>query len=183
MYLAILLLGCQFVNAQEFKETNAYIVSMNGETNKQETLATKAVLQRQSETTIALTSFPLEAAQTMNSVKVTELDNPGLNGVKKVLKIDAKYTEYCAYIVSQYILVTNDGDYISLPRIGNTMCNDSTSEIKYIFPNQKFGKANQIVRSEVGISNTTTISEATTQETFSWNDDDFGTSGAISENL
>ncbi|MBL4662192.1 MAG: hypothetical protein JKY22_01190 [Flavobacteriaceae bacterium] len=180
--IIILLAGLNSVTAQEFEITSAYNVSINGSLNEQELVQNNATLSTDVERSITLTTFPVEAAESLTNIVVSELQSPKLEGVTKVLKIEASYVEYCSYLVSQYILITTNGDYISLPSLGNTHCNDTLTEVRYLFPNQKFGKANQIVRAEVSYTKTAKVSTSITQQIFIWNDDDFGTMGAISEN-
>jgi len=171
------------VKAQEFEATSAYNVSINGSLDGQEIVQNNATLATGVERSIILTTFPVQAVENIQNITISELKNPGLEGVTKVLKIETNYVEYCSYIVSQYLLVTTNGDYISLPSLGNTHCNDTESEVRYLFPSQKFGKGNQIVRAEVGYTKTASVSTSVTQQIFIWNDDDFGTMGAISDNL
>ena len=180
--IIVLLASLNLVTAQEFEATTAYTVSINGNLDAQEIVQNNATLATGVERSIVLTTFPVEAVENIHNISVSELENPGLEGVIKVLKIETSYVEYCSYLVSQYLLVTTNGDYISLPSLGNTRCNDTKTEVRYLFPNQKFGKANQIVRAEVGYTETTSVSTSVTQQIFIWNDDDFGTMGAISEN-
>lgn len=179
----VLLAGLSSVTAQEFEATSAYNVSINGSLDEQELIQNNATLVTGVERSITLTTFPVEAVENIQNIAISELQNPGLEGISKVLKIETSYIEYCSYIVAQYLLVTANGDYISLPSLGNTHCNDTKSEVRYVFPNQKFGKANQIVRAEVGYTNTASVSTSVTQQIFIWNDDNFGTMGAISDNL
>jgi len=180
--IIVLLAGLSSVTAQEFEATSVYSVSVNGSFNEQEQDQNNATLASGVEKSITLITFPVEAVESIQNIAISELQNPRLDGVTKVLKIETSYVEYCSYVVSQYILVTTNGDYISLPSLGNTLCNDTKSEVRYVFPNQKFGKANQIVRAEVGYTKTTSASTSVTQQIFIWNDDDFGTMGAISDN-
>lgn len=181
--IIVLLAGLSSVSAQEFEAATAYSVSINGSLEGQELDQNNVTLTTGVERSIILTTFPVEAVENIQNISISELENPGLEGVTKVLKIETSYVEYCSYIVSQYVLLTTNGDFISLPSLGNTHCNDTTSEVRYLFPNQKFGKANQIVRAEVGYTNTASVSTSMTQQIFIWNDDDFGTMGAISDNL
>jgi len=180
--ITILLAGLSSVTAQEFEATSVYSVSVNGSLNGQEQDQNNATLASGVEKSIMLTTFPVEAVESIQNIAISELQNPRLDGVTKVLKIETSYVEYCSYVVSQYLLVTTNGDFISLPSLGNTFCNDTKSEVRYVFPNQKFGKANQIVRAEVGYTKTTSASSSVTQQIYIWNDDDFGTMGAISDN-
>jgi len=181
--IIVLLAGFSSVTAQEFEKTTAYNVSVNGSMDEQELVQNTATLATGVERSITLTTFPLAAVENIHNISISELQHPGLEGITKVLKIETNYVEYCSYIVSQYILVTSNGDYISLPSIGNTHCNDTISEVRYLFPNQKFGKANQIVRAEVGYTKTASVSTSLIQQIFIWNDDNFGTMGAITDNL
>ena len=184
LIISTIILSFQFISAQEFKETDAYSISFGNYNSGEEKYdTTRAVSIMDAETTVTLTTFPVEAAETINNIRVLALPNPGLEDIAKVIKIETEYIDYCLYIVSQYILVTNDGDYIGLPNIGNSKCNDTTTEVRYIFPNQRFGTSDQIKRSEVTFSSSETISQSILLHTFIWNDDDFGNSGVIIKNF
>lgn len=182
LFIFFFLLIVSEIPAQEFIPSTAYQVTIDKAQGIQEVSSVRATLKTNNAPSITLTTFPIEAGASLQNIQVYELSNPGLEGISKVLKIDTNYTEYCSYVVSTYLLITRHQDFISLPIIGNMHCNDSRSDVRYLFPNQPFGKKNQIVRSEVNLSNSNWISSATIQQAFSWNDDDFGNTAALSDN-
>ena len=179
--IVVLIIGLNTVIAQEFELTNAYQVTINEVVTQEQQPTMQGVLLSDAEQSLRLTTFPVEAAEQIEQITVSEFKNPGLQGIKNVLKIETRYVEFCSYLVSQYILVTKNGDFISLPSLGNTRCNDTSTEVQYLFPRQKLGTTNQIVQAEVGIVPTVKVN-LVTQQIFIWKDDSFGTMSAISEN-
>lgn len=170
------------MTAQQFDTTDAYFVSLASTLNQDGEEVQSALLATDEISPKEVTSFPVADASLIHDVKITRLENPGLNGVKNVIRVNVQYVEYCSYVVSNYILETNDGGFITLPILTNEDCGDSNKAFVYLFPNQVFGQVNQIVTSEVTVQEKN-ILEAEQHDTFIWNDDSYGTSGTLYEEL
>ena len=170
------------LSAQQFDTTDSFFVSLASTLNQFGEEVESAMLSTDADSPLAITSFPIADASLIHNVHITKMKNPGLSGVKSVLKVDVQYVEYCSYIVSNYILVTEKGGYITLPILTNEDCGDSNKEIVYLFPNQDFGQANQILTSEVTVQEKSILA-AEQYDTFIWNDDSYGTSGTLYEEL
>lgn len=168
--------------SQDFKPTTKYILALENSLSENEDISIKALLQATNDTGKNLSFFPLVSGENINEVVISTLENPVLNGVQRVIKIDVKYIEYCTYTISNYVLETTKGDYISLPMLTNEDCNDEPSQLVYLFPSQAFGKDNQIITSQIMVESNT-IKAATNEDSFIWNDDSYGASGQLYEEL
>jgi len=168
--------------AQQFETTDTYFVSLASTLNQDGEEVQTALLNAKGDEQADVTSFPIADASLIHDVQVTKLNNPGLSGVKSVVKVNVQYVEYCSYVVSNYILVTENDGFITLPILTNEDCGDSDKAFVYLFPNQSFGEVNQILTSQVTVQEKN-ILEAEQHDTFIWNDDSYGTSGALYEEL
>lgn len=180
--ITLLLAVTAQMSAQQFDTTESYFVSLASTLNQDGEEVQTALLSTNENSPKEVTSFPVADASLIHDVKITNLDNPGLSGVKSVIKVDVEYVEYCSYVVSNYILETESGGYISLPILTNEDCGDSDKAFVYLFPNQSFGMENQILTSQVTVQEKS-ILEAEQHDTFIWNDDSYGTSGTLYEEL
>jgi hypothetical protein len=174
--------GFQIGIAQDFSPSENYYVALQsslGENHKEQLSAT---LFRASDTPEEITFFPITNTDMIHSITVSILENPNLAGVKRVLKVDVNYVEYCTYKVSNYVLETEKGGIIALPMLTNEDCGDSKRAMVYLFPSQAFGKESQILTSEITFSNNS-ITEANQEDSFIWNDDSYGSSGTLYQDL
>ncbi len=182
LIIALVFAGFTQMSAQQFDNTEAYFVSLSSNLNEDGEEVQSAMLTTTTDSPQEVTSFPIADVSLIHDVHIKKLVNPGLSGVTSVLKVDVQYVEYCSYVVSNYILVTENGGYITLPILTNEYCGDSDKEIVYLFPNQSFGQANQIATSEVTVQEKNILA-AEQYDTFIWNDDSYGTSGTLYEEL
>ena len=183
-FLLIFALICtaQLSFAQDFEPTKKYIIALENALSEKEEVNVRALLQATNDAQENLSFFPLVSGENINEVVISTLEKPFLNGVKRIIKVDVKYIEYCTYTISNYILETEKGDYISLPMLTNEDCDDEPSQLVYLFPSQTFGKENQILTSQV-IVEANTIKEASQEDSFIWNDDSYGASGQFYDEL
>jgi hypothetical protein len=172
----------QFNFAQDFKPSKDYIVALENPLSENEDVQVRALLQAKSDVEQNLSFFPLVYGENINEILISTLENPVLNGVERVIKVDVTYIEYCTYTISNYILETTKGDYISLPMLTNEDCNDEPTQLVYLFPSQTFGQENKILTSQV-VVDSNTIKEAFQEDSFIWNDDSYGASGQLYEEL
>ena len=168
--------------SQDFEPSNKYILALENALSENEDVSIKALLQATNDAEENLSFFPLVSGENINEVVISTLENPVLNGVQRVIKVDVKYIEYCTYTISNYILETKKGDFISLPMLTNEDCNDEPSQLVYLFPSQAFGKENQIITSQIMVE-ANTVKAATQEDSFIWNDDSYGASGQLYEEL
>ena len=168
--------------SQDFEPTKDYIIALENSLSENEEVQVRAILQAKNNAQEDLSFFPVVSDENIKRILISTLENPVLNGVKRVLKIDVKYIEYCTYTISNYILETEKGDYISLPMLTNEDCDDEPSQLVYLFPSQAFGKENQILTSQIVLEEHT-IKEASQEDSFIWNDDTYGSSGQLYDKL
>lgn len=177
-----LFLAVTIVQAQQFEKTDAYFVTLQNSLGEDDAVSASAIIYTDDVTPIKITTIPVVDTKLINKINITQLNSVGLNGVRKVLKVEIQYIEYCSYYVSNYILETDKGGYITLPMVTNEDCGDTDTEIVYLFPTQKFGKENEILTSAVSYYSQQII-DAELENSFIWNDDNYGTSGHIYEEL
>ncbi len=79
--------------------------------------------------------------------KVELLENPNLENIKQVVKVTFEFLDSCISYETQYFLVTNENILIKLPNLDYRQCEYETEKVAYIFPNQEFGKENNIIQS------------------------------------
>lgn len=179
---ALFFAGFSQMSAQQFYNTDAYFVSLTSSLDQDGEEIQSALLSIAKDSPEVITSFPIADASMIHDIYIKKFENPGLPGVSSVIKVDVKYIEYCSYVVSNYILATEKGGYITLPILTNEYCGDSDKEIVYLFPKQSFGQANQIVTSEITVKEKHILT-AEQYDTFIWNDDNYGTSGRLYDEL
>lgn len=176
--ILILFVSLQTTIAQEFTSSNNYYVALQGSLGENDEEQLSASLYSTNNSEEASTFFPITNTDMIHSITVSTLEQPNLAGVKRVLKVDVNYVEYCTYKVSNYVLETEKGAFIALPMLTNEDCGDTDKALVYLFPSQPFGKENQILTSEVTLSKSN-ITEASLEDSFIWNDDNYGTSGNL----
>lgn len=174
----VLLVGFQYLTAQEFTPSKNYFISLQSTLAEDDQEQQQAVVNLQDDTPKEITYFPIAHSEAIASIEISTIENPNLKGVTKILKVDVIYLEYCKYIISNYIIETENGAFINLPMLTNEVCNDSKSEFVYLFPSQEFGKDNTIITAQVTLENSQ-ITMVDTEDTLIWNDDSYGTSGNI----
>lgn len=182
LILIALIFTAQLSISQDFEPTKKYLIAFENSINENEEVQVSALLKETNNAQENLSFFPVVSGENINEIVISTLENPVLNGVNRVIKVDVKYVEYCTYTISNYILETTKGDYISLPLLTNEDCNDELSQLMYLFPSQAFGKENQILTSQVVMKNKI-IKAASQEDSFIWNDDSYDESGQLFEDL
>ncbi len=177
-----LLLGFQYLTAQEFTPSKDYFISLQSTLTEDDQEQQQAVINLKDDVSKEVTYFPIAHSEAVESIEISTMENSNLKGVTRILKVDIIYLEYCKYIISNYILETENGGFINLPIITNEVCNDSKSEFVYLFPSQKFGKVNNIITAQITLENSK-ITTVDTEDTLIWNDDSYGNSGTIYEDF
>lgn len=182
LFIIAVVFTTQLSFAQDFEPTNDYHIALENSLSENEEVNVRALLQSTANAQENLSFFPVVSGENINEIVISTLENPVLNGVKRVIKIDVKYIEYCTYTISNYILETVKGDFISLPMLTNENCDDEPKQLVYLFPSQAFGKENQILTSQIEIEEST-IKTASQEDSFIWNDDSYGASGQLYDEL
>ncbi len=170
----------QFVKAQEFViEKLKYDIVQTEGTKQKEYTANFDVITADGEAN-KVGTFHVSDLGVLDDVIVRVLTNPNLENIKEVIRVDVNYSACCSYNDAFYFLVTNDNEFISLPHIENVFCEETVSEVQYIFPTQKFGKENLILKTEITYdAQIENITNTEVLQSLVWNDDDFDNNESI----
>ncbi len=174
--LLIALISIFMVNAQQFETAMDYAIIEDIKDKGQEYSPYNIQLVK-THSQEPLASFTISDPDNFETVIISKLQNPGLNGVDEVIKVDIEYLACCAFVETYYFLATEDADFIALPQIENTYCKESLSELSYTFPNQEYGVVNNILKTEKQYTTLGEIKYVGLKQSYAWNDDDFGTVG------
>lgn len=163
------------VNAQEFEATTKYTVKNEIGTKQQEYASTNMLIVALDETSEKIGAIKIADSYKFDELHISVLVRPELKNILEVIKVELQYNAYSVEIDTYYFLVTNKGDYIALPRV-TKVYNDISQPIEdYIFPSQKYGQEETIVRAEFNYTNEV----KKVLQRFAWNDDDFDSEEAI----
>ncbi|MCK7589671.1 hypothetical protein M0G43_03720 [Subsaxibacter sp. CAU 1640] len=174
--ILILILGIQFIHAQEFMTDSTYSVVISEHSTDKESTHSIASVVLTDYPEIVLSSFQVESANRIEHIRVQSLKQPELKDVDDIIRVELSYSEPYFYTISQYVLITNEVESILLPTIVNIGDASSTSETIYVFPNQIFGNVNKIIKLEIVYKESFKVDEVNVLQNYAWNDSDFGSS-------
>lgn len=169
-----LLIGLQFSNAQDFQESKKYSIKANLKTKNQEYDNYTFDLIKSNDNSKKVTTFTINEIDLFEDVFISTLENPGLDGVSEIIKVEIEYIACCANVETYYLLVTEENNIISLPQLDNVYCENTDTVLQYNFPNQEHGALGSIVKNEVLYTDLGEIESVTRIQKFTWYDDDFG---------
>ncbi len=167
--ILMLIMGIQFVNAQEFLTDKSYSVVINEMATDKETINAMASLVLTEYPQIVLSTFQIASSKSIDHIRVQSLKHPELKDINDIIRVDLSYLEPYAYTISQYILMTNEVESILLPPIVN-MGEDATPETIYVFPSQIFGNVNKITKLEIVYKEAFKVDEVNVLQNYAWND-------------
>lgn len=170
-----LLLSFQYTQAQDFRENLKYTFTEEIADKEDAHAGENIFLVRTDNTDEKLASFTIEDPELFENVFITTLEQPGLEGIQEVVKVDIEYIACCAHVETYYYMVTEENDLISLPKLENVYCEDSNTDLEYIFPNQEYGITNNILKTEILYNETGEVRYVNLKQSFAWNDDNYGT--------
>lgn len=168
--ILILAFGIQYVNAQVFQRDSTYIVIVNTLESDKEASMTIASLVLQEHPEIVVTTFEIEASNRIEHIQVQSIKNPELKDVDDIIRVDLSYSEPYPYIISQYILMTNEVESILLSPIVNIHDSNSNKETVYVFPNQVLGNTNKISKMQITYEDGFEIEHVNVLQNYVWND-------------
>lgn len=167
------------VNAQEFKETKKYIAKHEIDKKQQEFLTTQIQIIALDETSEKVATVAISDSDLFEELRISVLASPELKDIHEIIKVELEYHAYSVEIDTYYFLVTNKGAYIALPKV-TKVYDDILQPIEdYIFPTQKHGQEETIIRAEFKYTKNYTIEEIEVLKSYAWNDDDFGSEEAV----
>lgn len=177
--ILILVFTFQFINAQKFIKTDKYNIVSKVGTKQQEYTVFFDVITKDIDAS-KIGTIRISDLESFDDISIRVLLNPNLENIKEVVKVETNYSACCGYTETFYFMITNDSDFISLPHIENTYCEDAISEVQYLFPTQKFGKDNMILKTEVTYTeDIETIKKTQVIQSLVWNDEMFDNNESI----
>ncbi len=177
--ILIITFSFQFVKAQKFIKTNKYTIVNKIGTKQQEYTALLDIVTADNNAT-KIGTIHVSDLDTFDNINIRVLSNPTLEDVNEVIRIDTNYSACCGHTDTYYFMVTDENDFISLPKIENTYCDETISEIQYIFPGQTFGKENMILKTKVTYTeDIRKVKSTELLQSLVWNDDLFNNSEPI----
>ncbi|TMM56625.1 hypothetical protein FEE95_08960 [Maribacter algarum] len=184
--LSLTFLTCTFglsvTNAQQFRTTEKYtLINERGIGQEEEGAAQIdfVALEDNGETIAILDIGSLEL---LEDVHVTLLSEPNLEDISEILKVELEYSACCTSTDTYYFLVTDENDFIALPKLENEYCGETQLDMHYIFPSQECGQEGAILKAELQYTETYTIKDIDVLQSIVWNDDDFDYEDAITAN-
>ncbi len=169
--IIILFQSFQFINAQEgFTETTKYLVTTEIKDQGQDYPAYVVNLVSAGNSSENITTLTIEDTELFEDIFITTLENPGLEGISEVIKMEVEYLACCAHVESYYFMVADDNEIIELPELKNVYCENSDTDSQYIFPNQEYGIVGNILQTQTFYKNTSDIKYVNLKQSFAWND-------------
>lgn len=177
----VIALGFYSAQAQEFTATERYAV-MNTRSidHKEENGRALIDLVLSDDPTYTIATLNIAEQELLEEIHITSLRTSGLEDIIEVLKVELAYSACCVSTDTYYFLVSEDKDFIKLPRLENVYCEGSESDTRYIFPNQAHGQEDMILRAKKHYTTTYEVKDIEVVQSFVWNDDDFDSEEAIS---
>ncbi len=175
------LFAIAFVQAQNFQDTEKYRIADHAVDKETDTLQQEVFLIKDSDHEEKLATFTVEDPYLYDGAYVTVLENPGLEGVKEVIKVELGYSACCTSVYTHFLLVTEDDNLIQLPVLENVFCDTGEAEVMYLFPSQPFGQTGKIVVGDVYYDENYEVTRMEVAETFQWLDDAFDTQDGLAQ--
>ncbi len=173
--IIILFQSFQLIYAQEgFVDTKKYIVTTEISDQGQDYPAYKVSLVRADESSDIISTLTISDTELFEDIFITTLENPGLEGISEVIKMEVEYLACCAHVESYYFMVGENNEIIELPEVKNVYCEDSDTDFQYIFPNQEYGIAGNILRTQTFYKNKSDIKYVNLKQSYAWNDNTIG---------
>ncbi|EZH73635.1 hypothetical protein ATO12_17005 [Aquimarina atlantica] len=118
-----------------------------------------------------ISTLTIEDTELFEDIFITALENPGLEGVSKVIKMEVEYLACCAHVEAYYYMLKEDNTIVALPELKNVYCENSDSDFQYIFPNQEYGIKDNILQTQTFYQTTTTNTKyVNLKRSFTWKD-------------
>ncbi|WP_109302605.1 hypothetical protein [Aquimarina sp. AU474] len=171
--IIILFQGFQFLNAQKgFIKTEKYLVTTEITDQEQDFPAYIVNLVRSDDSSEKISTLTINDTELFEDIFITTLENPGLEGISEVIKMEVEYLACCAHVESYYYMVEENGNIVALPELNNVYCEDSDTDFQYIFPTQEYGIAGNILQTQTFYKNTTDIKYVNLKQSYAWNDNE-----------
>lgn len=103
-----------------------------------------------------------------DSVQVDELINPGLEGVKSVLRVEVEYSACCSWSEVRFFLVKQSGEILELPELHQAYCDWPAEINEYYFPSEHEGSLNEILDVDISINSEGNVDSIQTKAVLLW---------------
>ncbi len=117
-----------------------------------------------------LSTLTIDDTELLEDIFVSTLEDPGLDGISEVIKLEVEFFACCAEVASYYYMVTDDQQLISLPQLSNIYCENSNTDSQYTFPNQEYGIQGNILETETLYSDSYEVKNVHQKQSIAWND-------------
>jgi len=142
------------ITDQEGQEYPSYIVNLVSAKDSSEKIST----------------LTIDDTELFEDIFITTLENPGLEGISEVIKMEIEYLACCAHVESYYFMIGEDNNIIELPEINNVYCENSDTDSQYIFPTQEYGIIGNILQTQTFYKNTSDVRYVNLKQSYAWND-------------
>ena len=166
-------------NAQEFKSSDKYSISNERGIGQEEEGATLVDLVFSDNATNVIATLEFFKAEAFHEMRISVLENPELNRINEVIKLEFEYNGYSQTIDTYYFLVNDKGNYIALPKIAKVYDDITEPIVDYVFPTQKHGQEETIIKAIFYYTNNYKTEKIKVLQSIVWNDDDFDYEDAI----
>ncbi|MBP2831614.1 hypothetical protein J8281_05375 [Aquimarina sp. U1-2] len=169
--IIVLFQSFQLIYAQgEFVTTKKYIVTTEISDRGQDYPAYHVSLVRADNSSDIISTLTIADTELFEDIFITTLENPGLEGISEVIKMEVEYLACCAHVASYYFMIDHDNNIVELPEVKNVYCEDSDTDFQYIFPNQEYGVAGNILKTQTFYENKSDIKYVNLKQSHAWND-------------
>jgi len=169
----VILISFQWLPAQEFVKTKEYQIVEKNKVKESEYTPHVFQLVSTAPDGPAIATYEVTFNDTFEEIEISVLDNPELEGVDRVIKVDLIYAACCTSEETYYYLAKDNGDFIGLPKVENVYCGSEATLQSYIFPNQTFGIEGAVLKKKVAYTSAKEIKKIETIQQIVWNDSDF----------
>lgn len=170
--IIILFQGLQGINAQTvFTKTQDFIVSTQiMDQGKKHPSYVIDLVHSGNNSADKISTVTIEDTELFEDIFITTLENPGLEGISKVIKMEIEYLACCAHVEAYYYMLKEDNTIVALPELKNVYCENSDTDFQYIFPNQEYGIKGNILETQTFYETTTTdVKYVNLKQNFTWN--------------
>ena len=170
--IIILLQSFQGIVAQNvFTKTQEFLVTTKIMDQKKKHPSYVINLVSSGEDSNTISTLTLEDTELFEDVFISTLENPGLEGVSKVIKMEIEYLACCAHVEAYYYMIKDDLSIVALPHLKNVYCENSDTDYQYIFPNQEYGIKDNILETQTFYkAETTDIKYVNLKQSYLWKD-------------
>jgi len=120
-----------------------------------------------------ISTLTINDTELFEDIFLSTLEDPGLNGISEVIKMEVEYLACCAHVSSYYFMIDENNEVIELPELQNVYCENSDTDFQYIFPKQEYGISGNILQTQTFYKNISDIKYVNLKQSYAWNDNEF----------